>query len=154
MVTPVDLPGFWMFMYRASPLTYLIGGMLSAGLAKTPVTCSELEIILVQPPSGKTCVDYLSTYMETAGGTVYNPDATADCQFCSMTTSDVFLTSVSSVYGDRWRNFGLMWVYIIFNVAAALALYWLVRVPKKGWGLDILFKNPVPYLTAKWRAMV
>ncbi|KAL3474110.1 ATP-binding cassette transporter [Aspergillus californicus] len=154
MVTPIDLPGFWMFMYRVSPLTYLIGGMLSAGLAKTPVICSELEIVLVQPPSGESCVDYLSTYMETAGGTVYNPDATADCQFCSMTTSDIFLTSVSSVYGDRWRNFGLMWVYIFFNVAAALALYWLVRVPKKGWGLEVLFKNPVPYLKAKLRAVV
>lgn len=28
-------------------------------------------------------------------------------------------------------SFGLMWVYIIFNIFGALVLYWLVRVPKK-----------------------
>ena len=32
---------------------------------------------------------------------------------------------------DRWRNFGIMFAYIIFNVFGALFLYWLTRVPKK-----------------------
>ena len=27
-----------------------------------------------------------------------------------------------------------MWAYVIFNIAAALLLYWLVRMPKKGKG--------------------
>ncbi|KAL4737919.1 ABC-2 type transporter-domain-containing protein [Aspergillus similis] len=133
MATPTALPGFWIFMYRVSPLTYLISGMLSAGLAKTPVTCTDIEITLVQPPGNTTCSEYLSTYMAAAGGEVYNPDATENCQFCSMESSDVFLASVSSDYADRWRNFGLMWVYIVFNIGAAVALYWLVRVPKD-WG--------------------
>jgi ATP-binding cassette, subfamily G (WHITE), member 2, PDR len=31
---------------------------------------------------------------------------------------------------DRWRNFGILWVYIIFNICGALFLYWLTRVPK------------------------
>lgn len=130
MATPAALPGFWIFMYRVSPLTYLISGMLSAGLARTPVRCSDVEITLIQPPGGKACGEYLAAFMQLAGGEVYNPNATANCQFCSMSSSDVFLTSVSSNYSDRWRNFGLMWVYICFNVVAALALYWLVRVPK------------------------
>ncbi|KAG9723024.1 hypothetical protein KCU73_g13820, partial [Aureobasidium melanogenum] len=30
-----------------------------------------------------------------------------------------------------WRNFGILWVYIIFNAVAAVGIYWLVRVPKK-----------------------
>ncbi|KAL2816614.1 ABC-2 type transporter-domain-containing protein [Aspergillus cavernicola] len=109
MVTPSDFPGFWIFMYRVSPLTYLIGGMLSAGLAKTPVTCSDVEIILIQPPIGETCIKYLSPFMQVAGGDVYNLDATENCQFCPMTSSDTFLSSVSAVYDDRWRNFGLIW---------------------------------------------
>jgi ATP-binding cassette, subfamily G (WHITE), member 2, PDR len=39
---------------------------------------------------------------------------------------------VRSEYTDRWFNFGIMWVFIVFNVFAALGLYWLVRMPKKG----------------------
>jgi ABC-2 type transporter. len=131
IATPVSLPGFWIFMYRVSPLTYLISSMLSAGLAKTKVTCSDIEITLIRPPSGKTCAQYLSSYMQIAGGAVYNPDTTANCQFCALTNSDTFLTSVSSYYDDRWRNLGLMWAYIAFNIVAALFLYWVVRVPKK-----------------------
>lgn len=37
-------------------------------------------------------------------------------------------------YEKRWMDFGLLWIYIVFNVVGALFLYWLVRVPKKGWG--------------------
>jgi ABC-type multidrug transport system permease subunit len=32
------------------------------------------------------------------------------------------------------RHYSILWVYIIFNVFAALALYWLVRVPKNKLG--------------------
>ncbi len=42
----------------------------------------------------------------------------------------MFLAQVSSHYSERWRNFGLMWVYIIFNICAAVLIYWAVRVPK------------------------
>lgn len=31
---------------------------------------------------------------------------------------------------DTWRDFGLMWVYIAFNIPGAEFIYWLVRVPK------------------------
>ncbi|KAF7587765.1 hypothetical protein BBP40_006725 [Aspergillus hancockii] len=130
MATPASLPGFWTFMYRVSPLTYLVSAMLSTGLANTEVTCSDLEVTVVNPPSGQTCAEYLAAYMQMAGGTVYNRNATAGCQFCALTNSNMFLTSVSSDYGERWRNFGLMWVYIGFNVGAALVLYWAIRVPK------------------------
>jgi ABC-type multidrug transport system permease subunit len=128
MASPTLLPGFWIFMYRVSPLTYLISGLLSAGLGNIDVQCSGLELTVVQPPSGVTCGKYLADYMAIAGGAVYNPNATADCEYCSMTESNVFLASVSSYYSERWRNFGLMWVYIAFNVFATLGLYWYIRV--------------------------
>jgi hypothetical protein len=34
-------------------------------------------------------------------------------------------------YDLRWRNFGIMWAFIIFNVFGAVLFYWLARVPKK-----------------------
>ncbi|KAJ5701887.1 hypothetical protein N7488_009435 [Penicillium malachiteum] len=128
MASPSDLPGFWIFMYRVCPLTYIVSGMLSTGLANTPVTCADIELISVQAPSGVTCGDYLAAYIETAGGAVYNPNATSACEFCSMTESNVYLESLSAYYDDRWRNFGLVWVYVAFNVFATLFLYWYVRV--------------------------
>jgi hypothetical protein len=37
---------------------------------------------------------------------------------------------VVSKYSEAWRNFGIMWAFIIFNVVAALAFYWIFRVPR------------------------
>ncbi|EXJ89900.1 ATPase [Capronia epimyces CBS 606.96] len=135
LATPAAMPGFWIFMYRVSPLTYLIGGFLSTGLANNAVHCSPLEVSTVQPAPNQTCADYLGPYMQMAGGSLYNPDATADCQFCPVASTNVFLASISADYADRWRNFGIMFAYILFNIAAALGLYWLARVPKRGLGL-------------------
>jgi ABC-type multidrug transport system permease subunit len=53
------------------------------------------------------------------------------CRFCSYTNTDVFLDQINSSYADRWRNFGILWAFIIFNIFAAIGLYWLARVPKK-----------------------
>lgn len=37
---------------------------------------------------------------------------------------------MSSEYQDRWRNFGIVLIYMVFNIAAAIGFYWLARVPK------------------------
>jgi len=132
LVTPHALPGFWMFMYRVSPFTYLLDGMLSTGVANAPAYCSSVEISTFNPPSGQTCGQYMQEFLTRRGtGAILNPDATSGCQYCATTDTNSFLRSVSSSYHLRWRNFGLMWAYIMFNIFAALFLYWLVRVPKK-----------------------
>ena len=117
-------------MYRVSPFTYLVSGMLSTGVANAVVTCSSSELTIFVPPSGHTCGTYLANYIDLAGGAIYNPDATSGCQFCSATSTNSFLKSVSIDFSDRWRNFGLIWVYIAFNIIACILVYWLVRVPK------------------------
>lgn len=33
-----------------------------------------------------------------------------------------------TAYGDRWRNFGIGWAYIGFNIFATVLLYYLFRV--------------------------
>lgn len=35
-------------------------------------------------------------------------------------------------YSTRWRNYGLGFAYIVFNICAAVLLYYLLRVRK--WG--------------------
>ena len=131
LASPDALPGFWIFMYRVSPFTYLVSGMLSTGLAHVEVECSEVEYLTFNPTPPNTCIEYLQPFIDAAGGYVQNPQATSDCRFCTVGDSDVYLTQLSSEYSTRWRNFGIMWAFIVFNIAAALVLYWLARVPRK-----------------------
>ncbi|PVH68360.1 putative multidrug resistance ABC transporter [Cadophora sp. DSE1049] len=131
LITKDKIGDFWIFMYRVSPFTYLVSGMLSTAVANTNVTCAANEILTMQPPSGSTCAQYLNDYVAEAGGYIINGNATVGCHFCPMRTTNEFLRSVSAPYSEAWRNFGLMWVYIGFNIIGALVLYWIFRVPKK-----------------------
>ncbi|KAJ5082688.1 ABC multidrug transporter C [Penicillium argentinense] len=130
LATPEKMPGFWIFMYRLSPFTYLVSAMLSTGVSGTKAECSAVEYLSIQPPSGQTCFQYMERYMSQYGGYLQNEEATSNCSFCSISSTDAYLAQVGSYYKDAWRNFGFMWVYIIFNIAAAVGIYWLARVPK------------------------
>ncbi|KAL8641845.1 MAG: hypothetical protein Q9228_001392 [Teloschistes exilis] len=128
---PTQLPGFWIFMYRVSPFTYLVNGMLTTGIANTNVTCSDTEYVHFNPTANKTCLEYLQPYINRTGGYVHNPMATSQCEFCTVRKTNNYLSQLSTNYGDRWRNFGIMWAFVIFNIGAALFFYWLARVPRK-----------------------
>jgi ATP-binding cassette subfamily G (WHITE) protein 2 (PDR) len=136
LAPPTSLPGFWIFMYRVSPFTYLVSAILSTGLADAEVTCADNEYLLFNPPQGQNCGAYMSPYINgshgvpPAGGYVLDPLATRNCQFCAIKSTNVFLKAVSANFSTRYRDFGIMWVFIIFNTAAALFFYWLARVPK------------------------
>ncbi|KAG9770930.1 pleiotropic drug resistance protein, ABC superfamily, partial [Aureobasidium melanogenum] len=130
LALPDQMPGFWIFMYRASPLSYFISAVLSTGLANVQVTCADNEFTLFHPPAGKTCGEYMADYIETAGGYLLDPAEMHNCRYCRMKDTNVYLQTVGSEYADRWRNFGLLWVYVVFNIAVAVALYWVVRMPK------------------------
>ncbi|KAF5860802.1 hypothetical protein ETB97_001022 [Aspergillus alliaceus] len=130
LATPEALPGFWIFMYRLSPFTYLVSGMLSTGVGRTTAVCEEVEFLHLSAPPNTTCGDYMSDYIGKVGGYLEDKDATGSCSFCQISSTDTFLSQVSSYYDDRWRNFGIMWAYIVFNIAAAVFIYWLARVPK------------------------
>jgi ABC-type multidrug transport system permease subunit len=133
VATPDNMPGFWIFMYRVSPFTYMVSGMLSTAISGTNVVCDTIETLNMDPPSGQTCYEYLNPFVESFGGAIQNPNATAECAYCAMAKTDDFLASVMSYWGEAWRNFGLIWVFIAFNIVAAIGIYWLARVPKKSW---------------------
>lgn len=130
LATPDTMPGFWIFLYRVSPLTYWISAILSTGLANVEVTCASNEWTTISPPDGQTCGDYMADYISKAGGYLLDPKVTSNCSYCKIKDTNMFLLTMSSDYSTRWRNFGIMWVYIVFNIAAALTLYYLVRMPK------------------------
>jgi ATP-binding cassette subfamily G (WHITE) protein 2 (PDR) len=121
-------------MYRVSPFTYWIGGMVSTLLHDRPVYCSSTETSHFDPPAGQTCQQYLSTYLQTAAGTLQNPNASNNCQYCPLSSSDQFLAGSKIYYNERWRNFGIMFAFIGFNIAMAVLSYWAFRVAK--WDLS------------------
>lgn len=120
-------------MYRVSPFTYFFSGVLSVGLGNSQISCAPEELLRFAPPPPLNCSTYLTPYIEASGGYL-TPDSmgsTTECVFCSGNDTNIFLRSVSANYDDRWRNFGIFWSYIAFNIAAAVFLFWLTKVPKE-----------------------
>lgn len=140
MQPPSALPGFWIFMYRVSPLTYLVDGIVSTGLHDRPVECASNELSRFDPPTGQTCLEYLSDFLKLAPGKLINPEATSQCGYCALSTSDQFLASSSFSWSTRWRNYGIGFSYILFNIAMAVLLYYAFRVRK--WSAASIIKGP------------
>ncbi|KAI9428628.1 pleiotropic drug resistance ABC transporter [Lactarius indigo] len=116
VLQPYKHLGGWKWMYRTSPYSYLMEGLLAQ------------EYVTVRPPRGQTCRQYLSKFISTTGGYVMNPSATDNCQFCSYRTTDEFLRSNSNIFwSHHWRNFGFMWIYIGFNIFAVYAMTYIFR---------------------------
>lgn len=84
----------------------------------------------MNPPQGLTCGQYLDPYAKVAGGRVYNPDAKSLCEYCAMTVADQFIGASGISYTTRWRNYGIVFAYIVFNIFMAVVLYYLIRVRK------------------------
>ncbi|EWZ30932.1 ATPase [Fusarium oxysporum Fo47] len=129
---PDALPGFWIFMYRVNPFTYVVEGFLGTTLANAPVTCADNEILEFKPANG-TCEEFLSDYMSNMGGYLVGKSSGSktQCQYCPMADTNAFLQGINVSFDNRWRDFGLLWVYVVFNCVAAIAIYWLARVPRK-----------------------
>lgn len=137
--TRAALPGFWSFMYYVSPFTYWISGIVSTVLHDRPVACSAAESLLFDPPPNQTCAEYLAPLADQAQGTLQNPLDRAACRYCAFSVADQYLENVDIYWQDRWRNFGIMWAYIVFDIAIAISVYYLFRV--KGKGVQDLFKR-------------
>lgn len=90
-------------MYRVSPLTYLIEGMLSTGVANQVVTCANNEYLRFSAPSGQTCGEYMQPYISGVGGYL-NSNTTGSCEFCTYSDTNVFLSRVSASYSHAWRG--------------------------------------------------
>lgn len=117
-------------MYRVTPVTYFLNALVSTGISGVEVKCTTNEILRFDPANGQDCGSYLKEYMNEAGGKLLNFEATEQCKFCPVSNTDSILAAIGIYYEDRWRNFAISVAYSIVNVAGALCLYWLFRVPK------------------------
>lgn len=129
LAPPETLPRFWIFMYRVSPLTYLVDGLLSTALANADAICADYEFLKFNAPIKQTCGEYMRPWIEQHGGYLMDT-ATSLCSFCQISSTNTFLAAHSSDYEHRWRNSGILWAFITFNIMATFLVYWLVSVPK------------------------
>lgn len=104
------------------------------------IVCAANELANFDPPLGQTCGQYLASYLQTAPGQLLNPAATKGCAYCPLRTSDQFLAGSAISWDTRWRNWGIGFAYIIFNIAMAIFLYWAFRVKK--WDAASMKRGP------------
>lgn len=126
---PTAMPHFWKFLWRVSPLTYWIAGIVGTGLHGREVVCAQAELSVFDPPRGTTCAQYLELFFQMhAPGYLLNPQGTSACEYCPWSLADQVLEQAGIEWSQRWRNFGLGMAYIAFNVAMTVVLYYLFRL--------------------------
>ncbi len=59
---------------------------------------------------------------------MYNPNATESCEYCPIRNANQFLAGSSISPSDQYRNLGILFAYIGFNMLAAMFLYYIFRV--------------------------
>lgn len=142
VVQPVKLmPGFWTFMWKLSPYTYIIQNLVSAILHKRTVNCAEHEYVRFSPAEGQTCGQYMKNYMSERGGYLLDSDSTSACSYCPYKVADDYLLTIFTKYSNQWRNIGFFFAYIIFNLCACLFLYKVIRLTTWKFSLKDLFKK-------------
>ncbi|CDU25412.1 probable SNQ2-ABC transporter involved in multidrug resistance [Sporisorium scitamineum] len=131
---PPLLPYFWRsWMFVASPFTYLLEGMLGAVLNDKPVRCTFNEYNTILPPPGQTCAQYLGNFVTSLNGpnlgTGYYIDGpNGSCEYCRFRMGNDYLRSISLNASHRYRNLGIICIYIVFNIALCFALFYLFRI--------------------------
>lgn len=129
--------GWWQWMNRVIPSTYLVEGIVGQGMLSAwrrfqklivsygvatggmPIHCDLDEIVSVDPPAGMTCSQYLAAFAETAGGYLTNANDSQACGYCPYRTKDIFFTENFSIsYSHRWRDFGILIAYVFINVSS------------------------------------
>ncbi|TNY24740.1 putative SNQ2-ABC transporter [Rhodotorula diobovata] len=123
-----QLPYFWRsWMYRLTPFTYLIEGLVSNALGGRKLSCTYPEFQIVVPPAGQQCLDYLSQYNAIAGSYA-EVQPNGDCGLCTYGSGDAFLRTLNMSFSHRWRDFGFLWAYVVFNIAAVFLGFYLYSI--------------------------
>ncbi|KAF2116164.1 ABC-2 type transporter-domain-containing protein [Lophiotrema nucula] len=119
------LPTFWQaWMYWLTPFHYLLEGMLGLLTDGVPIRCDTNELAIFPPPPGQDCQTYAGQIAQQSGGYV-QVQPNGDCGFCQYSSGTLFAASFDVMPKNIWRDFGILWIFIIFNFAVVFACTWL-----------------------------
>lgn len=129
VLQPYALLGWWQWMYRLSPFTYLLEGIIGYAAGNSLLTCSPLEYVTIVPPEDRTCSEYMNLFISYAGGYLLDPTATSACSFCPFRTSEAYLESNFNIkYDNHWRDMGVFVGFIVFNIVMVYVLTYIFRI--------------------------
>ncbi|KAI5285157.1 hypothetical protein KEM54_000777, partial [Ascosphaera aggregata] len=112
-----NIPKFWKWLYQVDPFTRLIAGMVVTELHEKPVHCKPTEYNAFVPPSNTTCGEYTEPFFERgAPGYLLSETATDYCRYCAYAVGDEFYKPLEMSWGNRWRDVGLMWMFVVTNL--------------------------------------
>ncbi|CAE6481280.1 unnamed protein product, partial [Rhizoctonia solani] len=121
MIPKDSIPKFWrVWLYQLDPFTRLISGMVSTELHGLKITCSPLEFAVFQPPQGQTCLQWAGDFVNASVGYLDNPDSITDCRYCPYEYGDDFYSGLGISFDTRWRDFGIMIAFTVFNTLVTL----------------------------------
>ena len=135
---PPQLPYFWRkWMFRLSPFTWIVEGMMGNFIHDQPVQCEPDEFNVLYPPSGMSCDDYLGDFSwtfdkappESRTG-YYEQGPNGTCRYCMMRHGEDYLQSILLDSSHRYRDIGFIIAYIAFNYGLYIFLYYIFRVHK------------------------
>jgi len=114
---------YW--LYYLNPFNYLIGSLLVFTTWDADVKCAGSEFAIFDPPSGTTCADYLSNYMQGMGASsnLVNPSDTAGCQVCQYRKGADYLATINlTEYMNGWRDAGIVALFAFSGYALVYVL--------------------------------
>ncbi|CAO3625872.1 unnamed protein product [Mucor fragilis] len=132
--TPAAMPKFWSsWMYWLDPYHYFIEGLVTNGLDSVPVVCNDSNYIKIKAPPGRNCGEYMADFFADGGlGYIGNPNGTDYCDYCQYSIgNDYYETNIGWSFSNRWRNFGLLWLFTAFNILLFVVFVYLFRKQKR-----------------------
>ncbi|OBZ91030.1 ABC transporter G family member 14 [Choanephora cucurbitarum] len=130
MQSPFAMPRFWSsWMYWIDPFHYYIEGLAVNELSRVTVECTESDLVRFTPPPGQTCQQYTQEFFSRgAPGYLSNPTAVQpeQCGYCTYSSgAEFYQLNMGWSASNKWRNFGILIAFFIFNVLLFLVLvYW------------------------------
>ncbi|OCL11732.1 hypothetical protein AOQ84DRAFT_386625 [Glonium stellatum] len=119
------MPYFWRsWMYWVTPFKYLLEGMLALIVDGVPIRCDSSELAIFDAPPGQSCQSYAGAYAQQGGGYVQT-QADGSCGYCHYSNGNQFAAGFNVYPRHIWRDFGILWGYVIFNFAVVFVCSWL-----------------------------
>ncbi|ORZ21516.1 ABC-2 type transporter-domain-containing protein [Absidia repens] len=133
---PNNMPHFWSsWMYWLDPYHYLIEGFMVNELYDLTVACTDSDLLTYRPPPGQTCQQYSEEFFSTGGGTGYltgdSLNSTDLCSYCLYSKGEDYYTRIGWDFQNRWRDWGILLAFWIFNVMAFVFFVWLFRKQRR-----------------------
>ncbi|KAI7873592.1 hypothetical protein K492DRAFT_138850, partial [Lichtheimia hyalospora FSU 10163] len=135
MQAPDKMPHFWSaWMYWLDPYHYLIEGFIVNELHEFKVNCRDKDLLPFHPPPGQTCAEYTEAFFEM-GGPGYvregSLNSTELCEYCPYKYGNDFFEGLGWSFSNRYRDWGILLAFWVFNTFAFIFFVWLFRKPRR-----------------------